>query len=78
MEYYSAIKRMLESIMQQNKSIDKRQIPYKFTHTWNINKKQNKPPKEKRERKIKPRNIFLNIEKKLMVTKGEVGMGMSI
>ena len=48
-----------------------RQIPYNFTHMWNLRKKK-QAQGEKRERD-KPRNSLFIIEKKLMVTRGEVG-----
>ena len=60
MEYYSAIKKHeilpfertwmeLESIML-TEVITERQIPYDFTHMWNLRIKTNEPREKKRER----------------------------
>ena len=58
---------------KQNKSVRERQIPYDFTHLWNLRNKTNK--QRKKRESDKPRNRFLNMENKLMVTRGEVGGG---
>ena len=70
----------LESIMLSDnnsvreRQVRERQIPYDFTHMWNLRNKTNEQRK-KRERD-KPRNGLLTIENKPMVTRGDVGEGM--
>ena len=54
-----------------NKSVRRRQMPYDFTHMWNLRNKMNKGKWDK------PENRLLNIENKLLVIRGEVGEGMS-
>ena len=56
-----------------NKSVRERQIPYDFTHMWNL---RNKTNEQREKERGKPRNRLLTIENKLMVTRGEVGGGM--
>ena len=68
------IGRARECHAKQDKSFRKRQIPYDFTHMWNLRNKT-KEQKKKRERG-KPRNRLLTIENTLMVTRREVGEGM--
>ena len=48
-----------------NKPVRERQIPYDFTHMWNL---RNWTKGQKRD---KPRNRLLSIETKVMVTGGE-------
>ena len=59
----------------QNKSVRERQIPYDFTHTWNLRNKTNMIG-EKGVRG-KPKNRFLTTDIKQMVTRGEVDEKMS-
>ena len=49
-----------------NKSVRERQIPYDFSHMWNLGNKTNEHRGKKKRRK--PRNRPLTIENKLMVT----------
>ena len=63
MEYYSVIKKELnlaicnnmdgarEYIAKQNKPVRERQIPYDFTHMWNLRNKTNEQRKKKKPRK---------------------------
>ena len=52
-----------------NKSIRDRQIPYDFTHMWNLRNKTN----EQGKKRDKWKNRFLNIDNILVVVTGEVG-----
>ena len=38
---------------KQNKSVKERQIPYDFTHMWNLKDKTNEQRGKKRERQMK-------------------------
>ena len=51
--------------MKWSKSDRERQIPYAITYMWNL----------KYDTNLQNRNRFINIENKLMVTKGERGEG---
>ena len=42
---------------KQNKSGRERQIPYSFTHTWNLRNKTNKQKGKKKERQIKKQTL---------------------
>ena len=53
----------------RNKSLSKRQIPYDFTH---VEFKKQMSKRGKKET-CRPRNTLLTLEKKLMVTSGEMG-----
>ena len=58
------------------KPVRDRQIPYAFTHMWNLRKKTTEQREKERERereRDKPRNRLLTKRKKLMVTRKEVG-----
>ena len=59
-----------ENYAKQNKSVRKRQIPYDFTHMWNLRNNTNGPRGKKERGKL--RNRLLTIKNKLMVTRGEV------
>ena len=66
---------------KQNKSVRERQIPYDFTHMWNLRNKTNEQGgKEKREtekERGKPRHQPLTTENKhQFVTRGEGAGGM--
>ena len=50
-----------------------RQTPYDFTHMWNLRNKQTERKKKRQTNKQK--NRFLNIDSKLVVTRGEVSWG---
>ena len=83
MEYYLAIKKEWSLAIcndldgatwyytKQNKSVRERQIPYDFTHMWNLGTKENWT-KKKRDKK----NRRLTIENKPMIPRGQVGGGM--
>ena len=60
---------------KQNKSVRERQIPYDFTHIWNLrnNTDEHREKGKKRETNYKG---LLTIENKLRVGGGEVGGGM--
>ena len=59
---------------KQNKSVRERQMPYDFTHIWNVRNKTDEQSWEKK--RGKPGNRLLTIENKLMVTGGEVSGGI--
>ena len=62
---------------KENKPARERQIPYDFTHMWNSRNKMSKAKQGKAKREgNKLRNRLLTIEKKLLVTRGELGRGM--
>ena len=56
------------------KLVTERQIVYDFTHMWNLRNKTN-AHRRKKERD-KPRNRFLGVENKLMVTREKMGEGL--
>ena len=58
-----------------NKSVSERQIPYDFTHMWNLLNKTNEQNGGKKRERIITRNRLLTIENKLIVTRGEVDVG---
>ena len=63
-----------EHYAKPNKSVREGQIPYDFTHMWNLRNKTYERRGNKREReKKKSRNRFLTREDKLMVTRRDVG-----
>ena len=51
---------------KQNKPVRERQIPYDFTHVWNLRNKR-KQTKKKKNKKTNQKT-----ENKLMVTRGEM------
>ena len=51
----------------QNKSVRERQIPYDFTHIWNLRNKQMNISRNKKRERGKPRNRLLTIENTLVV-----------
>ena len=59
---------------KQNKSVRERQIPYDFTHLWNLRNKTNKQRRKKE--KDTNQETLLTTENKVMVTRGEMGRGM--
>ena len=46
----------------RDESVRKRQIPYDFTHMWNLRKKTNKQREKKEREKNKPGNTHLSME----------------
>ena len=85
MEYYLAIKKNEilpfattwldpEDIMLSEISQSERQIPYDFTHVWNLRKKPKKKTDKTRQNKTK--NSLLITENKLMVTRRGMCRGM--
>ena len=69
MEYYSAIKkewnlaicnnmdRTREYNTEWNKSVRGREIPYDFTHMWNLRQKKKQRRKEEREKQTKKQTL---------------------
>ena len=51
--------------------IKERQIPYNFTHVWNLRNKTNEQRKKETNKKT-----LLTTENKLVVARGKVGGGM--
>lgn len=56
------------------KLVRQRQIPYDFTHVWNLRNKTDEPGQGKK--KGKPGNRLFTIQNKVKVDGGEVGRGM--
>ena len=56
---------------KQNKAVIESEIPHDFTHMWNLRNKT-----KQMKKRGKPRNRLLTIEKKLMVARREVVVGM--
>lgn len=43
----------VEHYAKQNKSVRERQIPFDFTHTWNLRSKTNKEEKEREKKNLR-------------------------
>ena len=56
---------------KQNKSVRERQMPYHFTHMWNLRNKTNVQREEKK--RDKSSNRLLIMEKKLIATRWKEG-----
>ena len=59
---------MDEYYAKQNKSDGKRQEPYDFIHMWDIKQKAT-------NEQVKQQNKLIDIEDRMVVTKGEQGWG---
>ena len=63
---------------KQNKSIRERQIPYNFTHMWNLRNKTNKEKKGQTKKQIlKYREQISGYQRRGKQGKGEIGEGDS-
>ena len=80
LEYYSTIKKS-EILpyattwinLNETKPVRERQIPYDFTHMWDL---RNKTNKYRKKRQTNKKARLLNAENKLVVARGEVGERM--
>ena len=58
------------------KQVRERQVPYNFTHMWNLRNKINEPRGERKRGKPGSRLLTKGYENKLRVTGGKVGRGI--